>query len=109
MSLVWSPYSNLLLYKETTDVDAAFKAGLNITLGSDWSPTGSKNLLDEVKIAKRYLVSQKNTSINDRMLFDMMTINPAKALKLENKVGRLEKNYLADIVAIRLKSTKKNY
>jgi 5-methylthioadenosine/S-adenosylhomocysteine deaminase len=109
MSLVWSPYSNLLLYKETTDVDAALKAGLNITLGSDWSPTGSKNLLDEVKIAKQYLVSQKNTSINDRMLFDMMTINPAKALKLENKVGRLEKNYLADIVAIRLKSTQKNY
>jgi hypothetical protein len=109
MSLVWSPYSNLLLYKETTDINEALKAGLNISLGSDWSPTGSKNLLDEVKIAKLYLASQKNSPVTDRMLFEMMTINPARALKLDQKVGRIEKDYLADIVAIRLKSSQENY
>ena len=50
--MVWSPLSNLLLYGDTADVSAAKAAGLSIALGSDWSPSGSKNLLGELKIAR---------------------------------------------------------
>lgn len=46
-SMVWSPLSNLLLYGGTTNVTAARSAGVPISLGSDWSPTGSKTLLNE--------------------------------------------------------------
>ena len=53
-SMVWSPLSNLLLYGGTARVDAARAAGVNIGLGSDWSPTGSKNLLGELKVAWLY-------------------------------------------------------
>lgn len=52
-SMVWSPLSNLLLYGKTADVKAARAAGVRMALGSDWSPTGSKNLLWELKVAKR--------------------------------------------------------
>lgn len=50
-SIVWSPLSNLLLYGRTSRVEAARAASVKIGLGSDWSPTGSKNLLGELKVA----------------------------------------------------------
>lgn len=107
ISIVWSPFSNLLLYGQTLNVTQALTYGINISLGADWSPSGSKNLLDEVKIAKKYLALSQQL-ISDRKLYEMMTVNPAKALKLENKIGRIEENYLADIVAFKLKSFRKN-
>lgn len=109
MSLVWSPYSNLLLYRETADIETADRFGINISLGSDWSPTGSKNLLEEVKIAKHYLKLQKIKSFTDKKLFNMLTINPAKALKLDKKIGLIEENYLADIILFKMKDSKTNY
>src|SRR5215472_17094015 len=51
-SMIWSPLSNLLLYGGTTNIAAAKSAEVPIALGSDWSPTGSKNLLHELKVAK---------------------------------------------------------
>src|SRR5689334_11641078 len=50
-SVVWSPFSNIWLYGATTDVLAARAAGMRICLGADWSPSGSKNLLGELKVA----------------------------------------------------------
>jgi hypothetical protein len=109
VSLVWSPFSNLLLYGETTDVAAAKTAGINISLGSDWSPSGSKTLLDEVKIAKRYLKASRQENVfSDKDFYEMMTINAAKALKLEDRLGKLAPGYLADIVAVPLTSLKAN-
>lgn len=108
ISLVWSPFSNLILYGDTLNAELALKHNINITLGSDWTPSGTKNLLDEVKVARRYGQSKGMKSLTDKKLYEMMTINPAKALKLSDRLGRLEEGYLADIVAIRLKSRNTN-
>lgn len=108
ISLVWSPFSNLLLYGDTLNPEKALKYNLNISLGSDWSPSGTKNLLDEVKIARRYVQTKGLKGISDKKLYEMMTVNPAKALQLQNRIGQLEVGYLADIVAIRLKSRRQN-
>ena len=108
ISLVWSPFSNLVLYGDTLNAELAIKHNLNITLGSDWTPSGTKNLMDEVKIARRYGQSKGMKSLTDKKLVEMMTINPAKALNLSDRLGRLEEGYLADIVAIRLKSRNTN-
>ena len=50
-AIVWSPFSNLWLYGGTTDVMAARAAGLRVCLGSDWTPSGTRNVLGELKIA----------------------------------------------------------
>src|SRR3954454_10352746 len=50
-SIVWSPFSNLLLYADTTQVVTARDRGMRLCLGADWSPSGSKNLLGELKVA----------------------------------------------------------
>lgn len=108
ISLVWSPFSNLVLYGDTLNADLAISKNVNIALGSDWTPSGTKNLLDEVKIARRYSQSKGMKLVSDKKLYEMMTINPARALKLSDRLGRLEVGYLADIVAIRLKSRNTN-
>lgn len=100
ISVVWSPFSNLLLYGETMDIAAAKAAGLNIAIGSDWTPTGSKNILDELKIAKRYLKKMGITGITDKDLVDMATINGARALALEDRLGLVKENYIADLTLL---------
>ena len=61
-SLVWSPFSNLWLYGKTTDVATAQSNGMRISgLGADWSPSGSKSLLGELKVADLHIHSSKLT------------------------------------------------
>jgi C-terminal processing protease CtpA/Prc len=97
-SIVWSPMSNLLLYGVTADVVSAKQNGLLIGLGSDWSPSGSKNLLCEMKVAR--LFSEKNGNVfSDEDIVRMVTANAAKILKWE-KAGSLKPGTKADFVVL---------
>ncbi len=96
--IVWSPLSNLLLYGSTTDVAAAKKYGVLICLGSDWSPSGSKNLLWELKVAQIINRESLQNLFSARDLVEMVTINPAKSIGWEDKVGSITQGCFADIV-----------
>jgi cytosine/adenosine deaminase-related metal-dependent hydrolase len=81
IGLVWSPFSNLLLYGETADILAAHRARVRIALGSDWTPTGSKSVLEELKIARAYIQKNKLSRVfNDEYLYRMVTENSAQLL-----------------------------
>ncbi len=98
-SMVWSPLSNLLLYGHTAMVGEAREAGLRIGLGSDWSPTGSKNLLGELKVAK--LVSDaENVFEHDRELVAMVTREAARILRWDESLGTLEPPKRADLIVV---------
>ena len=98
VTLVWSPLSNMLLYGSTARVSYAKKNGVLICLGPDWSPTGSKNLLWELKVAD--LINKKGLGkiFSDKELVDMVIINPAKAIRWDDRLGRIAPNYIADIL-----------
>lgn len=100
-SMVWSPFSNLLLYGATARVLQARAAGVTIALGSDWSPSGSKNLLAELKVAdalnRRFPASQRFTSAE---LVAMVTTNPARILHWDAHIGSLEPGKRADLLAV---------
>jgi 5-methylthioadenosine/S-adenosylhomocysteine deaminase len=122
--LVWSPLSNLLLYGRTAHVFEALAEGVNVSLGTDWTPSGSRTLLDELKIAdialrdRRILGNDRDlvpdlaiagrtgealrqAEINlDRTLVDMVTTNPARALRWDDRLGSVEAGKLADLVMI---------
>ncbi|MGK5087047.1 amidohydrolase family protein [Bdellovibrionota bacterium FG-2] len=100
ISVVWSPFSNLLLYGETLDVESARAAGVNLAIGADWSPTGSKNLRGELKLAKRYLQKMGIKNISDQDLVNMATLNAAKAMRLSHIVGKVAAGYQADLTLI---------
>ena len=98
-SMVWSPLSNLLLYGETANVKAARDAGVTIGLGPDWTYSGSKNLLGELKVARSVSKLQK-LGFSDRDLLAMATVNAAKILRWDAHVGSLEAGKRAFVVAI---------
>jgi 5-methylthioadenosine/S-adenosylhomocysteine deaminase len=99
-AMVWSPLSNLLLYGSTARVDAARSAGVRIGLGSDWSPSGSKNLLGELKVA--WLSSQHlfNGLLTARDLVAMATRDAARILKWQQALGTIEAGRRADLVVV---------
>jgi cytosine/adenosine deaminase-related metal-dependent hydrolase len=99
-SMVWSPLSNLLLYGATARVDAARKAGVRIGLGSDWSPTGSKNLLGELKVAWLYSQHALDGLFSARDIVAMATAEAARILKWEGVLGTLGAGARADILVI---------
>ena len=101
-AIVWSPLSNLLLYGQTTDVGAAKAAGVTIGLGADWSPSGSKSILGELKVARAYSELQGGL-FSDEELVAMVTRDPAAILKWNGPggVGTLAQQKIADLTVIR--------
>jgi cytosine/adenosine deaminase-related metal-dependent hydrolase len=103
-SMVWSPLSNMLLYGATARVEAARAAGVRIGIGSDWSPSGSKNLLGELKVAWLYSQQMLGGRFSAKDLLAMATRDAAKILKWDRALGVLEANMRADLVVVKGKA-----
>ncbi|MGH9803693.1 MAG: amidohydrolase family protein, partial [Candidatus Acidiferrales bacterium] len=103
-TLVWSPLGNLRLYGQTTDIRAAHQSGLRLCLGSEWAPSGSKNLLTELKVADQYNQRVMGGVLSDRELVEMVTVNPADAVGWEGKAGQLAGGAAADMVLVKKKT-----
>jgi cytosine/adenosine deaminase-related metal-dependent hydrolase len=100
-SLVWSPFSNLWLYGATTDVRTAKRAGMRICLGADWSPSGSKSLLGELKVADLHIRAQQlETEFPPQAICAMATSNPADALGWDGRLGRLKTGLHGDFLVL---------
>ena len=97
-SLVWSPFSNLWLYRDTTDVLAARAAGVGICLGADWSPSGSKNLLGELKVADLWNKTKLAGELKAEEICAMATRNPADAINWGERIGRLKAGLHGDVL-----------
>jgi 5-methylthioadenosine/S-adenosylhomocysteine deaminase len=95
-SMVWSPLSNLLLYGGTARVADAISENVRVGIGSDWSPSGSKNLLGEMKVAKVYSENSGNF-VKDRDIVAMATSNAAAILGWGTQLGSIEVNKRADL------------
>jgi 5-methylthioadenosine/S-adenosylhomocysteine deaminase len=98
-SMIWSPLSNLLLYGGTARVSDALQSGVRMGIGSDWSPSGSKNLLGELKVA--HLYSQNNGGLlSDLHIIELATINAAAILHWQDHLGSLEVGKCADLIVL---------
>lgn len=116
IGVVWSPFSNMLLYNDTMNIAAARRAGVVISIGSDWLPTGTRHVLEEVKFAKQFLKMQNLFStaggFTDEVLYQMITENPAKQIDhydikveggqvIEAPIGRLVEGAMASVIAVK--------
>jgi cytosine/adenosine deaminase-related metal-dependent hydrolase len=100
-SLVWSPFSNLWLYGQTTDILAAQRSGMRICLGADWSPSGSKSLLGELKVADLHITARGwQADFPPSVICAMATCNPADALGWEGQLGRLKTGLRGDFLVL---------
>ena len=100
-AVVWSPLSNFWLYGQTTDVPAARDAGVTVCLGSDWTPSGSRNVLGELKAA-RVVADAAGWGLSDADLVRMVTCNPGDVLARgwPRQVGRLQPGAVADLTVV---------
>ena len=96
-SVVFCPRSHHYFYHTDHPIVQLVERGINVTIGTDsLASNWSLSLLDELKFLAR-----TQPCISPETLFDMVTYNGAKALGLE-QVGRLEKDWQADIIAVKI-------
>ncbi len=106
--MIWSPTSNALLYKQVAKISAMKKAGVLIGLGSDWSLSGTKSMLYELKVAKKINERLLKNALTDHDLFKMATVNNAKIAGLGSYLGKIDKGYSADFFLVEKKYQKSN-
>ena len=94
--LIWSPRSNITLYGDTARVTTASRLGVEIALGTDWIPTGSMNLLRELKCADS-LNQTYYHFFSDAQLWQMVTSTPAAITSTDDVIGLLAVGHVADI------------
>jgi len=90
------PRSNINLHGKTFNcTDFAKTAGI----GTDSKASSlSLNILDDARFIKN------NTDLEPLAVLDMLTVNGAKTLKMEHRIGSLEKGKDADFLVFKLKN-----
>ena len=107
ISVSHCPVSNLKLGCGIANISKMKEHELNISLGTDGQGSGSN--LDMFETMKFAALLQKGKNENSREMpaydvLKMATINGAKALGLENKIGSIEEGKEADIIIINMDS-----
>ena len=100
-SVAWCPCSNMLMFNVTAKIRKMIKAGINITIGTDSSATGSVNLLAELKYGRDLYRSMYGEDLPAKKMFDMVTRNAAKALWMHDRIGTLDEGMLGDILVLK--------
>ena len=109
ISISHCPVSNLKLGCGIAKIKYMQDVGINVTLGTDGQGSGSN--LDLFETMKYTALLQKGITEDPRNLraydvLKMATINGAKALGLDNKIGTIEEGKLADIIIIDINDVK---
>lgn len=101
--VVHCPESNLKLASGFCQVQKLLDAGINVALGTDGSASNNDlNMLGEMHTAALLGkgVASDAAAVNAAQTLRMATINGARALGLDNKIGSLEIGKSADVVAV---------
>ena len=99
------PSSNLKLASGIAPITACAKHGNNIGLGTDGAASNNRlDLFAEIRLAALLAKGQSGdaTAISAHEALRMATINGAKALGMDDKIGSIEIGKLADLCAVKL-------
>ncbi len=94
-ALVWCPESNYFLLGKTAPVNR-LKKHIPILFGTDSTLTGNWNIWDHMRLAR------KTKFLTDPELYDALTLNAAKAWKLDS--GEIAEGKDADLVIAKAKN-----
>jgi cytosine/adenosine deaminase-related metal-dependent hydrolase len=95
--------SNMLMFNVTAKIRKMIRAGLNLTIGTDSSASGSANILEEMRLLRKLYRSMYGEDLSPKKIFEMATINAAKAFWMQDRIGTLEEGKLADILVLKAK------
>jgi len=100
-TVVWCPASNYFMFNVTCKIRKILQAGINVALGTDSTATGSINLLEEMRFARQVYRKMYRQELSSRILYDMVTMNAARGLRIEARTGTLEEGKAADLLLLR--------
>lgn len=98
--MVWCPATHEFLYGRTGDVRQWLKEGINTTLGTDSSLTGALNLFEEMRTARRIYHQTFGEPLDPNQVLKMVTSNAARALMMDDRLGRVAPGYRADLLVL---------
>jgi 5-methylthioadenosine/S-adenosylhomocysteine deaminase len=104
-SVAHCPVSNLKLASGIAQVPAMLAAGVNVALGTDGAASNNRlDMLDEARLAALLAkaVAQDASALPAAVALECATINGARALGLERRIGSIEPGKEADLVAVEL-------
>lgn len=103
--VVHCPESNLKLASGYCPVDKLLKAGVNVALGTDGAASNNNlDMLGELRTAALLAKTVANdaAAVAAHTALEMATINGARAMGLDDKIGSLAPGKFADMIAIDL-------
>ena len=98
-----NPISNFRLGCKIADVTKYMKNGINVALGTDGQGSGNNlDMFETMKIAALAQggIHENEDRIESKDIIKMATINGAKLLGMEDKIGSVEEGKLADIIIV---------
>ena len=104
-SVSFNPVTNLKLCEGILPIPMLNEKKVNVTVGVDGAQSNnSLNLLSDIKtgVIMEKLAAENPCSITAIDAIRMITINGAKAIGMEDKIGSLEPGKLADLISIDL-------
>ena len=96
-SLVWTPRYNTRLYGDPGPARLYDALHVPLVLASNWTPTGSMNLLRELACADAVNTQYFDAHFSDRALWQMVTANAAAAIQAQPQIGQLVVGAQADV------------
>ena len=95
--MVWSTRTNVSLYGDTARAQIAARLGVKIALGTDWTVSGSMNMLRELRCADTLNKSYDGNYFTDHDLWTMATANGALVTATDDAIGSIQPGLYADL------------
>ena len=95
--------SNMLMFNVTAKIRKLLKAGVNLTIGTDSAASGPANLFEEMKNLRKLYQKMYGEDLSAKKIFEMVTINSAKAFWMQDRIGSLEEGKLGDLLVLKAK------
>jgi len=108
-SVIHCPYTNCKVTDGISPMYKMQKAGVNITIGCDGGASSSNyDILLEARLGSmlQKVFSMDEKAFNAPSVYDMLTVNGARALNLEEEIGRIKEGYNADMIVLEYPTSK---
>jgi 5-methylthioadenosine/S-adenosylhomocysteine deaminase len=108
-SVIHCPYTNCKVTDGISPMYKMQKAGVNITFGCDGGASSSNyDILSEARLGSilQKVFSMDEKTFNAPSVYDMLTVNGACALNLEDEIGRIKEGLKADMIVLEYPTSK---
>jgi cytosine/adenosine deaminase-related metal-dependent hydrolase len=99
-NFIWCPGSNMFMFGKTAKVKEILDAGINACIGTDSPSSGEINILEEIRFAKRTYREIYGEELDDKVIVHMITKNPAKAFRMHDRLGSIERGKDCDLLVV---------